>query len=840
MSTVPPLEKAIESIKDDSTNHAKHIEVYYENKRKFIFSEYHGMCVLYHVKSGYFNAGKLCSDNGKAYKSLNRNQWYQSLLDYALEQFSNPDSILSKSYNVYDNTLIFEFKKGFTSKVSGTYVHPFMLSFVCQWITHDHSVLLARLSDAHDKANDNVKDTVNNMRVDGKVDDTIVNNNKDNVNDNVNVNDNSDINTKVNSTNENINVEFNEDITEEQFNDHDLDINECNDINALREIIKSQRLLIDSLQQEIKNANTCMKRIEGSLKVNRHWARKDVFHVFADTKMQYPCERTVEVIPMYNANDTLRIMNFYAKNNCIDHVKLINTNIFSAETYRVMREFINDVAENSLQVKIDYDLLISRLLGTEHYERYYLPSLFEIFCSQQLNIPLFKYELTESVGLTKQDRGCDLFDIERKITGQCKYYTKGILSTRYLLKYLEFVDSMEYPNNYLVLNESILLSSLLTFYDENMNVINHSGCAITIRKLYEFTHTEFDESSEDLIVNLNLKIYIKTPAEIPIELLFIRNKLFDEFVNTIEVKYDTQIAHDDFISMLTAVTIRHIHMQEENKKAYLNGLEVVDKAEKYKERIHETKDEQFVKSEIQDQREFLKDLIAKNPKGIEASECIKIINDTFGTKYDNIRFGHKFSDLYHHESNSGFPVVNGKKMILPVRHIDEEIEFIRTFINHQDFPVKDYIKVHNERFNTFYDVNSFAHKFTRLFKNDGQCFLRKTVDGIRSHYLELIDSDRVEYVTMAVCKILNNYGVLPLSVVLLYLRFIENINYTPKSFKQEFTSFRTKAERFTGQQKENLKQFLNASPDIVKQKYEEITSTRKMTSPVFIYPSCDL
>jgi hypothetical protein len=208
------------------------------------------------------------------------------------------------------------------------------------------------------------------------------------------------------------------------------------------------------LKNELKNANTCMKRIRGSIKIDKHYnyKKENTYHLYADTKMQYKNSRTIQVIPLYNAYDTLRLMNYYARYKCTELVKHINPNIFEAP-YENIITFLNQVSENTLNINVDYDLLFNRILSKKRLVRYYKPALFEIYCSQKYKIPPFRFTLTESIGLTKQDKGCDLFDINEKVTGQCKYFISSTLNERYLCKYFEFVDAMEYDNNYLFVKE---------------------------------------------------------------------------------------------------------------------------------------------------------------------------------------------------------------------------------------------------------------------------------------------------------------------------------------------------------------------------------------------------
>lgn len=356
---------------------------------------------------------------------------------------------------------------------------------------------------------------------------------------------------------------------------------------------------IRCLKNELKNANTCMKRIKGSIKIDKHYKKSNTYHLFADTKMQYKNSRTVQVIPLYNAYDTLRLMNYYSRYNCTNLVKLINTNIFEA-SYENLIVFLYQVSENTLNIHIDYDLLINRILSSKRVKCNYKHSLFEIYCSQQFNIPLFKFTLTESVGLYKQDRGCDLFDINNKVTGQCKYFISSALNERYLNKYFEFVDAMSYDDNYLFVNENITFASSLILYDENLDQIN-------------------DNSSIDRTKD----IYIKTTEDNYISVKFVNVDKFELFVTELEDKYDEHVSYEDFIASLTSFTLKHIQLQHERINSYNNQKIIQEKIKKFNERIHDNKDEQFECTIFKEQREYLKKLIEENPSGIEVNDCIK-------------------------------------------------------------------------------------------------------------------------------------------------------------------------------------------------------------------------
>lgn len=64
----------------DNSQAIRHVK-YVENDEEFDFTTYNDITVIINVKSGYYNAGKICSDNGKRYPDLARNQGYITYLN---------------------------------------------------------------------------------------------------------------------------------------------------------------------------------------------------------------------------------------------------------------------------------------------------------------------------------------------------------------------------------------------------------------------------------------------------------------------------------------------------------------------------------------------------------------------------------------------------------------------------------------------------------------------------------------------------------------------------------------------------------------------------------------
>ena len=107
---------------------------------------------------------------------------------------------------------------------------------------------------------------------------------------------------------------------------------------------------------------------------------------------------------------------------------------------------INDIKQNkykfqkSLKEINDYELSLISNYKTESGKN---GLLFQVYCSNKYNIPMYKYSTPELIGLHHGDVGIDLLDIENKITGQCKCVANQLSFNKAssYIKCVEFINS---------------------------------------------------------------------------------------------------------------------------------------------------------------------------------------------------------------------------------------------------------------------------------------------------------------------------------------------------------------------------------------------------------------
>jgi hypothetical protein len=110
-----------------------------ENNEEFKITTYNDISVIIHLKTGYYNAAKICSDNNKMFKNLNRNTSFQEKM-----------KLIKKFYNIQDE-LKYELNNIFTNRFSGTYIHPKLVNYVCMWADHIYALKVDQIMDLMNK-----------------------------------------------------------------------------------------------------------------------------------------------------------------------------------------------------------------------------------------------------------------------------------------------------------------------------------------------------------------------------------------------------------------------------------------------------------------------------------------------------------------------------------------------------------------------------------------------------------------------------------------------------------------------------------------------------------------
>lgn len=137
-------------------------EVIYDgHKLDFKVETYNGISIIRETNSGYVNASRMCSDNGKPWRNFTRTKYWKN----KLEAFKR-----SSFYKDFEDARIrapsFYPKNGVKPEFQGEYVHPKLVHFVAEWCNDDYAFKVAELMDSIDTsiheqlAKNNLSDSV--------------------------------------------------------------------------------------------------------------------------------------------------------------------------------------------------------------------------------------------------------------------------------------------------------------------------------------------------------------------------------------------------------------------------------------------------------------------------------------------------------------------------------------------------------------------------------------------------------------------------------------------------------------------------------------------------------
>lgn len=112
----------------------KNIIINEPTKEEFVLTSYNDISVLVYTKNNYYNATKVCKETDKNIYHLYKNKSWET---YVLK--------VSSLLGIPSSDLILELDKNYNNKVSGTYIHPKLMNYVCQWCNIDYSIKVDNL-----------------------------------------------------------------------------------------------------------------------------------------------------------------------------------------------------------------------------------------------------------------------------------------------------------------------------------------------------------------------------------------------------------------------------------------------------------------------------------------------------------------------------------------------------------------------------------------------------------------------------------------------------------------------------------------------------------------------
>ena len=108
------------------------------NGETFKFTTYNGISVMID-SSGFYNASKICKDNGTQFSFITRNKYWTDYL-----------SKLSYLLKIEQVEFIKEMVE-FSKEVRGTYIHPKLVNYLCIHVNLDYAIKVSEIMDLYNQ-----------------------------------------------------------------------------------------------------------------------------------------------------------------------------------------------------------------------------------------------------------------------------------------------------------------------------------------------------------------------------------------------------------------------------------------------------------------------------------------------------------------------------------------------------------------------------------------------------------------------------------------------------------------------------------------------------------------
>lgn len=126
-------------------------------KYNFEIKTYNGISVIFESNTGYFNATRMSSDNGRQWRHYKKTKCWTNKVD-AFNRFYGEKS---SGRNLPHEKISFE-PENVANEWRGEYIHPKLIHFVAEWCSDEYAFMVAELMDS---INDSVHQRLNDLKL---------------------------------------------------------------------------------------------------------------------------------------------------------------------------------------------------------------------------------------------------------------------------------------------------------------------------------------------------------------------------------------------------------------------------------------------------------------------------------------------------------------------------------------------------------------------------------------------------------------------------------------------------------------------------------------------------
>lgn len=484
---------------------------------------------------------------------------------------------------------------------------------------------------------------------------------------------------------------------------------------------------------------------------------------------------TRQILNVYNPLDIQRLFNHYANQGMLDGISFVSRN-YVIGSFEAIEKAIRDISDfvlvastplskdEAIRISVDF---ASRAKIPRHQIR---SKLFEWFCAYKYCFKPFNREITERIGLYKNDVAMDLIDIRNKRIGQCKYYYKNKLPYSSLDTYLDACDSIMNYTAYLFINDECEVD------EEIEEEISWELVRVPTNEFEEFlnevdTQLKEQSTSTSLVSNslsnrasdeeiVLLKSIIGLSQMNKDELLSRFNKLNKSDWSIVQLynAFNDHIIHKhgSYVDGFGNIELKHdeeyIKIMKEWIMNYIAGnmlsrgcviaetmltdfnfyFKRFDTLPTLRKRFAECMIEfEYASKSINGkyagcfifkhdttiEQDFIREML--KGRYMAKQELVDAFNEHFKTHYNINAFTREFRDLFEINENGNLKHIRNNGKTIHVyslkRDIDEERRFIIETLKNEPLPRDEFISIFNSHFQSYYKPTEFISRFHDLF-----------------------------------------------------------------------------------------------------------------------------
>lgn len=481
-------------------------------------------------------------------------------------------------------------------------------------------------------------------------------------------------------------------------------------IISLNQKISEYKDYISKLENDITRYNEFTTRGKGSIILKRNKISDDSYNiVFNDVDVSDFPEYKDDIVigDLYNIHDLERILKFYTRGDELEYVRYSTGSHFKITDIEKFKALIEDLRKFKFQIQYNPDKYLEEYLSKSiPTNRGFKGRLFEFFCWKKFKYPILKYERTELLALTKQDKGIDLLDTQHEIIAQCKWYDQQSLNFDKLHNFINFCRDERFKNwkKILFMNEDIKLctdfphdglfevhfierSEFEAFYNNALTKLKPKQT--TIKKDREL------KPPSQLIIKLDPELHSRITEDILNELTKVDEYPMNDMIKYINNKYKDELPmflnEHLFISQFAGTYQRTLDQKHIPTDAA--GHKILRKFVSYDEEC------EWIQKTI-GYGEFVIPVI------------IKMHNTTFNTNYTQRQYTARFGSLFERRKNMrGYKQRRFGDRIFSVISIykQDRLEVYKEFLSKNDN-----LEAFNIHFHRYETPTSFAHICSKI------------------------------------------------------------------------------------------------------------------------------